>query len=409
MPESAAMTPMLTDPVAIFMFLLALVGLVFFISELRPLRGFFHYFPPLIFCYFLPMIATTAGITPEASPLYDWVNKHFLPPVLLLLLLSSDMKAIARLGPRAVGIMLTATAGIIAGAVAGFALFGSRLDADGWKNIGALAASWTGGSANMFAVKAALEIPDRAFSPMIIVDSVFVYSWMGIVIALAGCQEGFARMFRVDMRALDDVNRRIAAYASAKARPITTRDVLVIAAVGFVGGYLCLKAGSLAYNQFVEPLVKTWPEAKTFSAFTLTVVLVTALGIALSFTPLRRLEQAGASKVGYALLFMLLPMFGAQANLAEVVRLPWYGAIAAIMMVTHAVFLFVVLVWLRAPLFFGAVGSQSNVGGPASASVVAATYQPSLAPVGVLLGVLGGIIGTYVGLLVAQVCRLLAG
>ncbi|MCX7717222.1 MAG: DUF819 family protein [Candidatus Sumerlaeaceae bacterium] len=403
------MTPMLTDPVAIFMFLLALVGAVFFISEWRPLRGFFHYFPPLIFCYFLPMISTTAGITPETSPLYDWVNKHFLPPVLLLLLLSADMGAIFRLGPRAVGIMLTATSGIIAGAVLGFALFGGRLDAEGWKNIGALAASWTGGSANMFAVKAALEIPDKAFSPMIIVDSVFAYSWMGILIALAGWQEGFARLFRADVRALEDVNRRVAAYAAAQTRPITTRDVLVISAIGFVGGYLCLKAGSIAYSRLVEPMVKTWPEAKTFSAFTLAVILVTALGIALSFTPLRRLEAAGASKIGYALLFMLLPTFGAQANLAEAVRLPWYGAIAAMMIVTHAIFLFVALVLWRAPLFFGAVGSQSNVGGPASASVVAATYQPALAPVGVLLGVLGGVIGTYVGLLVAQLCRLMAG
>ncbi len=419
MPPTAAIPPptLITEPLTIFVFLLAMTGSVFYVSEFRALRKFFHYLPPLIFCYFLPMIATTLGVIPKKSDLYSWFNTVFLPPVLLLLLLSADLKAILRLGPRAVGVFLAGSFGIIAGAMLGFALFHGRLDPHGAQNIGALTGSWIGGSANMFAVKSALEIPDEAFSPMIIVDSVFAYSWMGMLIACARLQEAYARRFRAETSALDDVNRRVGEFASAKRDPATTRDLLVMFAVAMVGGWLCMTAGKWGAAQ-----VRPWAESlkaagslrgasivESFSASTLTIIVVTALGVVLSFTPLRKLERTGASNLGYAMLFLLLPTFGAQADLREIGRLHWYAAVAVTMLATHGLCIFAAMRLTRAPLFFGATASQANVGGPASASVVAATYQPALAPVGVLLGILGGILGTYSGLIAAQLCRLIAG
>ncbi|MFH0793258.1 MAG: DUF819 family protein [bacterium] len=422
--SAETVAPLLTDPLAIFMLLLTLVGAVFYISEFAALKKFFHYFPPLIFCYFLPMIATTLGITPNKSDLYDWFNKVFLPPTLLLLLISADIKAIAKLGPKAVGVMLAGSAGIVVGSVVGYALFRDKLDPLAWQNIGTLAASWTGGSANMFAVKAALDIPNDIFTPMIIVDSVMAYSWMGIIIALAGWQHGYARLFHVDERLEEEMNERIRDFSAKKSRPITTRDLLVTLTVAMVGGYLCLMAGRGAHAWY-EPLLDNYKSLAsqgklsglglfnyqllgTLSAFTLTVILVTALGLMLSFTRLSNLEETGASKVGYTMLFLLLPTFGAQANLRQIGEIPWYAAVGAVMIIVHASFIFVTMRMFKAPLFFGAVGSQANVGGPASASIVATTYQPPLAPVGILLGILGGVLGTYLGLVTAYACKFFA-
>ena len=302
--------------------------------------------------------------------------------------------------------MLAGSVGIVGGAALGYALFRGHLDPEGWKNIGALSASWVGGSANMFAVKSALEIPDKIFSPMIIVDSVLCYSWMGLLIALAPWQDAYARRFGADVSVLHEVRQRLDSYAEGAQRAATTRDLLVVFGIAMAGGYLCMLAGQKA-NAALKPSMDAYPFLKTFSAMTITVILVTAAGLALSFTPLRRLEQVGASRMGYAMLFLLLPTFGAQANLREIGRIPWYAAVAVVMLTVQGVCLFIAMRLTRAPLFFGATGSQANVGGPASASVVASAYQPAMAPVGVLLGVLGGILGTYAGLLAAAVCRLM--
>lgn len=398
---------MVQDPLGIFVILMTMVGVVFLVSEWRIFRPIFHFLPPVVFCYFLPMAATTAGLIPAKSPLYDLMNTVLLLPVLILLLLSADFRAIMRLGPVALGLMIVGSVGILLGATMGYAMFAPRLDPQGWKNIGALAASWTGGSANMFAVKAGLEIPDSVFSPMPAVDAVMAYTWLGFLLALSGFQEAYARRRGVDARLLREIEQRVADWATSTSRPSSTRDILVILSLGLVGGYVSAWAGRQLYAWLSVRYAGSF-FLGALSASTLGVLLASTAGVILSFTPVRRLEEVGASRIGYALLYILLPSFGAQADLREFSQLPWYMAVGAVMLLVHAALIGAVMWWVRAPLVFGAVASQANVGGPASASVVAGTFQRELAPMGVLLGIVGGIIGTYVGIITAHLCHLFA-
>lgn len=401
-------TSLLTNEQSIFVFLLALVGAAFAMGRVKRFERFFHFFPPLIFCYFLPMIATTAGITPAESPLYGWFSSFFLPPILFLLLISADPRSIARLGPVAVGVMLAGTTGIVLGAVSGYALFSGALPEGAWKGIGALAGSWSGGSANMVAVKQSFEIPDDQFALLLIVDSVMVYSWMGVVIALAAYQQAWKQRFGVNEALTKRLEAAVEHFEQQKREPATTDGVLISLALAIGLGYLTIVAGREVHHQLGRAgLFDAYPTLKSLSAGTITVMLITVVGVVCSFLPaVRRLEDQGASRLGYALLFLLLPMYGAQANLAQIGKTPYFAAVGACMIAGHVAMLLVAMRLWRTPLFFGAVGSQANMGGPASASVVAATYQPALAPVGVLLGVLGGIMGTYVGLLTGYLCSL---
>lgn len=395
------------DPVGIFIFLLGMVGVIFALSELSLLRRLFHVLPPVVFCYFVPMFATTGGLIPAKSSLYPLMNSLLLYPVLILLLLSADFRAMVRLGPVALGLMFVGSLGVVMGAMLGYAMFAPRLDPEGWKNVGALAASWTGGSANMLAVKGALEIPDRVFSPMIAVDAVMAYTWLGGLLLLSGWQAGYARRVGVNARLQREIENRLSEWAQVPMRPATTRDLLVLLAVGVVGGYVCQWSGRLLYGW----LKQSYAAAPWFSALsetTLGVVLASTMGIVASFTPLRRLDEVGASRLGYAFLYILLPSYGAQADLREFAMLPWYMAVGGVMLLVHGVLVFGTMRWLRAPLVFGAVASQANIGGPASASAVATTYQRELAPLGVMLGILGGVIGTYVGLVTAHLCHFFA-
>ncbi|MGC8742057.1 MAG: DUF819 domain-containing protein [Candidatus Sumerlaeaceae bacterium] len=398
---------LIQDPVGIFIFLAGTVGVIFAVSEWAIFRPIFKFFPPVVFCYFVPMFATTVGLIPSKSSLYDLMNSLLLYPVLILLLLSANYRAILRLGPVALGLMMVGTVGIILGAVLGYAMFAPRLDPQGWKNIGALAASWSGGSANMVAVKGALEIPDKVFAPMFAVDAVMAYTWLGILIFGSSFQTAYARRIGVNTQLQREIEDRVSEWEQAPQRAASTRDLLVLIGLSVLLGRLCLWGGR-SVLQWLQQTHPQMPGLSSISASTLGVVFASTLGIVLAFTPVRRLEEVGASRVGYALLYLLLPSFGAQADLRELAQLPWYMAVGAVMLLVHAALILVVMMWLRAPLVFGAVASQANVGGPASASVVASTYQRELAPMGVLLGILGGIIGTYAGLITAALCHVFA-
>ena len=397
---------LITDPYGIFVFLISMTGVVFYLSELQLFKRFFHFVSPILFCYFLPMVATTMGILPAESPLYKLVNNAFLPAVLLLVLLSCDLKAIFRLGWRALAVMLFGSLGVMTGTVIAFVVLGgsSAFGPHGSDCLAALSASWVGGSANMMAVAGALQIPDIA--PLLLVDSVLVYSWMGILVVLAGWQKRADKMLGVDQMLLDDLHERVAEYADRKALPLSTASLLSMLALGFGGGTLCRYLGDLAYETCVMPLASSWPEVKTFSAFTITIIFVTTAGVILGMTPLRRLEERGASSVGYALLYLLLPTFGAQANLNVLSGVHLYFTAGLIILLIHGIFIVAAMRLFRMPLFLGSTSSQANLGGPASASVVAAAYQPAMMPIGILFGVLGGVLGTYTGLIVAWVCRM---
>ena len=401
---------LLQDQLTIFIYLSGLVALIFWLGEQKALKPIFHFFPPLIFCYFMPMVSTTIGIIPDTSPLYGWFSKTFLLPTLILLLLSANIPAIAKLGPKAITIMLAGSLGIIIGAPIALVLFSSHLDANAWQNISALVASWTGGSANMFALKEGFQIPDEFFAPMPIVDTVVGYGWMGVVISLAGYQAKFAKKFNIDVSILKEISKHIEDNVLSKRRHIDIKDLAILMGTAFVLGHLCFKAGIIAYD-FIEPLfASSLPVIlDILKPYVLSIIIVTFVGLILSMTPMSRYEEVGASRIGYYMLYLILTMYGSQTNLMAVVNTPWYVGVGVVMIVFHIIFLYTATRLLRAPLFLFAVGSQANVGGPPTASIVAATYQPALAPVGILLGVFGGVIGTYCGLIASFLCRFVLG
>ncbi|MEO6365324.1 MAG: DUF819 family protein, partial [Luteimonas sp.] len=143
--------------------------------------------------------------------------------------------------------------------------------------------------------------------------------------------------------------------------------------------------------------------------FVWVVVLSTVIGLALSFTRVRTLDGAGASKIGTLLLYFLIACIGMQMDILALADKPWLFALGIIWISVHIVLLWLFGKLLRVPFFYFAMGSQSNIGGPASAPVVASVFHPSLAPVGALLGALGYATGTVLAYLVGVMLRGMAG
>lgn len=404
----------LTNPVYIFALFCVIIGGVFWLSTLPLLRRFFHYLPPLIWCYFIPMFLVFFGVLSPESGFYGSLRNAIICPMLLLLLLPTDVPAILRLGPKALIVMLSGTLGVIVGGPVALLIFGRWLPENAWRGLGALSGSWIGGSANMAALVESFKTPKDVVGIIVVVDTFVAYTWLALVIALARYQDVFNRWNGADNEAIVRLNRRMTALETERSRPLQMIDLPVLFAVAFGLGTLCYPLGSVFsdviggyFDQFSSPRVREI--GMVFSTTTMAIIIVSLLGLALSFTPLSRLEEAGASKLGYFALYLMICTFGAQANLAEVFRQPAYLGVGVVWILIHGLFIFIALRLTRSPLFFLAAGSQSNIGGSASAAVACMTYQPALAPVGVLLGVLGAVIGTYGGLLCGILCRLVSG
>ncbi|MFA5975482.1 MAG: DUF819 family protein [Elusimicrobiota bacterium] len=383
--------------IILFFALLGLVSGVLFLERVPAFKKLYHYLPSAFWCYFLPMLLATAGLLPTKSPVYDFLTTYVLSACLVLLLLNINLPAILKLGPIALSSMAVGAGGITVGAVASYSLFVHWLPPETWKGVGALSASWIGGSANMLAVKEALQTPEAVFAPMVIVDTVITYSWMGILVALAAWQEPWDRWVKADRSTLDDVVKRIETIvgSSSEKHHSSPLHALWLIGLGIVVGAGCLKLGQLLPHR-----------SSVLSASGWAFLLVTAIGILLSFTPATRLEKYGASRWGYFCLYLLLAAMGSNARLQYIFQAPLLIVMAYVLVLMHALLLALYGYFFHVPMFFLVTASQANIGGTASTPIVAGVYQPRLAPLGLLLAIAGNVIGTYAGVLIAKSCFL---
>ena len=375
----------LNDPIGVFGYLATVLGLVFWASRRRWLERFFSVVPPIILAYFIPTLSTTAGITPMDSPAYEWMRTYLLPVALLLLMISIDLRAILKLGRMALIMMLAGTAGIVLGGPVALMAFGTWLPPDAWKGFAALAGSWIGGTANMVAMAESVGTPDALMGPVIVVDTVVGYGWMGILLFFSAWQTRFDAWNDANRDALRDAGRHLEEIEGQR-QPVDLAHLMMIIGLGFGGAVLATWAGGL---------IPELGDPKIITHTTWAVLLVVTVGLALSLTPVRNLERKGASTVGFGALYLLVSAIGAKADIAAVLDTPMFMAVGTLWIGIHAAILLVTARLIRAPLFFVATGSMANVGGAASAPVVAGIYHPALAPVGLLMGVAGYILGIY--------------
>ncbi|MBB4090235.1 DUF819 domain-containing protein [Salinibacter ruber] len=384
-------SPLVSEPMAIIALFSAILGVVFWLDSFEVFEPAFKYLPPVIWAYFVPMLCTTVGLTPAESPVYDWMSAYLLPFSLFLLMVTVDLKAILRLGPMALFMMCAGTLGIIVGGPVVFALFGPFFeDPVAWKGFAALSGSWIGGTANMVAMKQSFGTPDSTLGPLLVVDVVAGYGWMGVLIFLSAYQAHFDDWIQADTTAMDRLNEKMKNMED-QLRPVTLRDLALM--IGL----------ALAATVAAKTIGATMPEigtadATVISTDTWAILLVVTGGLLLSFTPLQEMENAGASRLGYFALYLLLTSIGAKADLAAVLDVPLYLLAGVLWILIHIAFLLAAARMVKAPLFFVATGSMANVGGAASAPIVAGVYLPAMAPVGLLMGVAGYILGIYAAL-----------
>ena len=452
---TAENTALIQNDAVIAGILLAILGLVFWTSNHsnKALKAFYKVVPMLLLCYFLPSLLTAikfpladgtsaALVDPAHSKLYFVASRYFLPASLVLLTISIDLNEVLKLGPKALIMFVTGTIGVVIGGPAAILIcsaMGTDIDWQSdvepvteveakalqgesdakfiaanpgqdasqnpekfeqkespavWRGYTTVAGSWIGGGANQAAMKEVFLPDGKLYSTMVAVDVIVAEIWMLFLLLGVGKAKTIDRLFKADASSIDTLQQKMEEFSKRTAKIPSSTDLMVLLAVAF---------GVTAASHFVADIMSVWvtenaPDLKKFSLnsqFFWLIVTATTLGIALSFTKARNLEGVGASRVGTVFIFFLVAAIGMGMDITAITKYPQLFLVGGIWMAIHVGLMFIVGYFIKAPYFFLAVGSKANIGGAASAPVVAGAFHPSLAPVGVLLAVVGYALGTY--------------
>lgn len=416
--------PIFTNDAIVFGVLMISLGFVFYTESKT--TGFWPKFykivPGLFMAYFLPAVFTTIGIiapeweqvsttgevTKASSQLYYVSSRFLLPAALVLMTLSIDLKAIFNLGSKALIMFFTGTVGIIIGGPIAILLIsivspdtvgGADFDAV-WRGLSTLAGSWIGGGANQTAMLEIYKYNPAKYGGMVFVDIVVANIWMAILLIGIGKKEKINAWLKADNSAIEELKNKVTSFTQKVKRNPSLTDLMLMLAIAFgtVGfGHFAAKYLSQFFRSIIAGIEsQTIKNMFTFldSQFFWLISIATLVAIALSYTKARNYEGAGASKLGSVFIYVLVATIGMKMDLLMIFDNVGLIAIGMVWMAIHAGLLILVAKLIRAPYFFLAVGSQANVGGAASAPIVAQAFHPSLATVGVLLAVFGYAIGT---------------
>ena len=408
---------LITNDKIVFGILLAILAIIFYTSGLenKNWKRLYTVIPALFLCYMIPAALTSLNvIDPESTNLYYMASRYLLPGSLILLILSVDLKSLFGLGSKSLIMFFTGTVGIIIGGVFSIWIFGyispETVGGEGneatWRGMATIAGSWIGGGANQSAMLEIYKYKETLFGGMLLVDIVVANIWMAVILFGIGRTKRIDKWLKADSSAIDDLVIKVEKFQKSVQRKATLTDYMVIAGLVFSGVALSHFLGGILAPFFADVLND---KNSTFaSSFFWMVVLSTFYGFALSFTKAKNYEGVGASKIGSVFLYILVATIGMKVDISKVFDNPMLIFVGLVWMAFHAGLLILVAKLIRAPFFFLAVGSQANVGGAASAPIVANAFHPALTTVGVLMAVFGYFIGTFGAWFCAEMMKYVA-
>lgn len=362
----------------------------------KKFKKFFSYVPGIVVIYFLVMTFSTFGLwkkTDEITFYYKHFKMNLLPIMIFLMLLRCDLKKIFKLGPRMLLGFFASSFTIGVGFIVTFMLFKSYYEPHTWKTFAALCGSWMGGTGNMAAIQLALGVTDSQMGYTLLMDSINYSVWVMILLAIVPFAAKFNKWAGADTKMIDEVGRHLSAAEAEKETEMDFTHLTILIGVSFaVAGLSRYAAGFLPESAFLS--VNTW-----------TVIIATIAGIIAALTPLGK--TPGIPHLGNFTLYMIVALIASRANFAELTQAPLYILSGFVILAVHVILLGIIAKIFKLDLFTCGVASLANIGGVASAPILAAAYSEALVPIGVLMGMMGYVVGTGGGLLVGKILSML--
>ena len=387
--------------IAVLVFLAAvLVG-----AEKLTKWKFFKFVPPVVLLYLLTMLLCTVGAWDmEATKgAYSALKNNILYAMLCLMLLRCDIRKVLKLGPHMLGGFFAASISISIGFIATYAIMNGMLGSEAWKALGALCGSWMGGSGNMVAVQQALHISEADMAYALVIDSIDYSLWVMFLLWAISFAPQFNKWTKASTATLDEVCARLEKEMQEEDKHMNFPGLLFL-----IGGSLLVSALSQNAGNAIFEWTKTLIGGNTpwIDSATWTVLVVTIIALVAAVTPIGKI--AGAAELSNVMLYIVIALLASRASLLELTDAPVWIISGFMILAIHGIILVVIAKIFKLDMFTCGVASLANIGGTASAPVLAASYSGALVPVGVLMALMGYIIGTGGGILTANIMRLFA-
>lgn len=356
----------------------------------------FNYIPAIVMLYFMAMLLSTLGVwqkTDEITMVYQGVKDNLLPAMIFLMLLRCDIRKILKLGPKMLIGFFAASISIAIGFIITYAIFKGYYETDTWKAFAALAGSWMGGTGNMVAIQGALNVSDSKLGYTLLMDSINYSIWVMFLLWLVSFAPKFNKWTKADTKLIDEIGEKLKSDSNQMRKEIEFADLI---------GLLGLSLLVAALSQYLGTLC---PQGEFLSGSTWTVIIATVCGIVCAMTPISKVP--GASQISNIMLYTIVGLIASRANFTELTQAPIYIISGFCILGIHFLVLTIVAKFLKLDLFTCGVASLANIGGVASAPILAAAYSEALVPIGVLMALMGYIIGTGGGLMVGRVLSIL--
>jgi len=386
---------MITTPFAYLSLLMILAaGSVYLEKHTR--WKLFKYLPAIVLLYFTVMLASTFGIwekSTEITTLYKALKSNLLPAMIFLMLLHADVRQIFKLGRKMILTFLLASVSIAIGFIGMYLLFHNAFEPGAWKPFAALSGSWMGGTGNMVAIQGALDLPDSDMGYALLIDSIDYAIWVMILLALVPFASHFNHWTQADTAIIDEVGKKLSENEKNRSAIDFSSLFLLLATAMGVSALAQYTAGFLPATDYLTHT--TW-----------VVILATVAGILCAMTPLSRL--GGSSELGNILLYLIVALIASRADFAQMTEAPLYIVAGFVIIAIHVVIMVLFAKIFKLDLFSLGVASLANIGGVASAPILASAYSKALIPIGVLMAMMGYILGTFGGLMVGKVLETIA-
>ncbi|MCH5299976.1 MAG: DUF819 domain-containing protein [Ruminococcus sp.] len=380
-----------------FLYIAALVFIAAILVSLpKILKGkaadtFFKFAPPIVLIYLGLMLLCTFKLwdLEATTDAYNALKNPLLYAMLFIMLLRCDLRKILKLGPKMLIGFFSATISIGLGFVVSYAIMHAVLGEGAWKALGSLCGSWMGGGGNMLAIQAALNVDEATMAYALVMDSICATLYVMFLLWIIGFSKQFNKWTKADTRVIDEVGLALEAEARANTKPITWQNIAILMGSGLLVSALSQEAGTL---------INTY--APFFDKATWTVLIVTVLGVVLAMTPFGKIK--GTEEISNVLLYIVVALIASRADLGSIGNAPVWLLTGLIILVIHVAIMILLAKLLKMDIFTCAVASLANIGGTATAPVLAGAYSSALVPVGIIMALLGYVVGTGGGLIVAN-------
>lgn len=356
---------------------------------------FFDYAPPIVLLYLITMIFCTLKVwdLEATKPAYSALKNNILFAMIFLMLLRCDIRKIFKLGPKMLGGFFCASITISLGFIITYAILHGPLGEGAWKALGALCGSWMGGSGNMIAVQAALDIGEADMAYALVVDSIDYSIWVMFLLWAINLAPKFNKWVKANTKTLDEVSKRLEDDAKANDGSITFVNIIFLLGLSLVVSALGQNIGTTLNGALPFLDTSTW-----------TVLFITLAGLAGALTPVGKM--AGTTELSNVMLYSVVALLASRASFLELTDAPVWIIAGFMILGIHGILMVLCAKIFKLDMFTCGVASLANIGGSASAPILAGAYSGALVPVGILMALMGYVIGTGGGLIVANIMSL---